>query len=329
ALLDYSERMMQSVLRSIPDGAYRAVDFLDDDGISPAPLRIAVEIRVRGSRAEIDFTGSAPECQGNVNAVIAITESSVFYVFRCLVGEDVPATAGLMRPIRVIAPERTIVNAGPPRAVAGANVGTSQRIADVLLRALPGRIPAASQGTMNNFTFGGADTRPRRAGAPFAYYETIAGGMGARPDRDGMSGVHTNMTNSLNTPIEVLEISYPVRVHRYGLRRGSGGKGRFRGGDGVVREIEMLVDAQIGLLCERRTTAPYGLDGGAPGAKGVNEVIYPSARPGKPRGKGKRLPSKCSLYVPAGSAIRVSTPGGGGYGKTARKRGQEGRAQSS
>lgn len=333
-LLDYSEQMMRSVLRSIPDGIYPAEDFMDDDGISPAPLRIAAEIRIRRGRAEIDFTGSAPECQGNINAVIAITESSIFYVFRCLVGEDVPATAGLMRPIRVIAPERTIVNAGPPRAVAGANVETSQRIADVLLRALaralPGRIPAASQGTMNNLTFGGLDIRPGRAPSPFAYYETIAGGMGARPGRDGISGIHTNMTNSLNTPIEVLEISYPVRVHRYGLRRGSGGAGRFRGGDGVIREVEMLVDSQIGLLCERRTIAPYGLAGGDPGKKGLNQVTYSTSRAGKsPRGMTKRLPSKCNLYVPAGSVIRVETPGGGGYGKAARgQRRGNGGAQS-
>lgn len=333
-LLDYSEQMMRSVLQSIPDGSYRAVDYMDDDGISPHPLRIAVEIRIRGRRAEVDFTGSSPECQGNVNAVIAITESSIFYVFRCLVAEDVPATAGLMRPIRVIAPERSIVNAGPPRAVAGANVETSQRVADVLLRALaralPGRIPAASQGTMNNFTFGGADTRPGRGGAPFAYYETIAGGMGARPSRDGISGIHTNMTNSLNTPVEVLEISCPVRVRRYGLRRGSGGAGRFRGGDGIVREVEMLVDAQIGLLCERRTTAPYGLAGGSPGAKGKNELLRPTVRRGKAGPvRRQRLPSKCNLYVRSGSVIRVETPGGGGYGVPQRSKGKRiGRAQS-
>jgi N-methylhydantoinase B len=246
-----------------------------------------------------------------VNAVAAISESAVFYVFRCLLDEQVPATSGLMGPIRVIAPEGTIVNARPPRAVAGGNVETAQRIVDTLLRALaravPGRIPAASSGTMNNFTFGGADTRRGRDGAPFAYYETIAGGMGARPGRDGISGVHTHMTNSLNTPTEVFEITYPVRVRRYGLRRGSGGKGKYRGGDGIVREVELLVDAQVGLLSDRRKTAPYGLAGGGDGAKGKNELIS--------RGRRKRLASKCGFYATAGDIVRIESPGGGGWGR--------------
>jgi N-methylhydantoinase B len=307
-LLDYSERMMRSVLRDIPNGAYRGADFLDDDGIGDRPLRIAVRIRVRGEHAEVDFTGSAPQCAGSVNAVEAITYSAVYYLFRCLLDEDVPATSGLMRPIRVIAPAGTIVNARPPAAVAGGNVETSQRIVDALLRALsraiPGRIPAASQGTMNNLTFGGADSR--RGGAPFAYYETIAGGLGARPGKDGISGIHTHMTNSLNTPIEVLEHTYPVRVRRYGLRSGSGGKGKWRGGDGVVREIELLTETQVGLLCDRRRFAPFGLSGGHAGAKGKNTLIV--------RGRAKRVPSKCSFNAPAGAVVRVETPGGGGWG---------------
>ncbi len=310
-LLEYSAAMTRSVLRRIPDGTYRGVDFLDDDGITRKPLRIAVTIRIQGARAEVDFFGSSPECAGSVNAVAAIAESAVYYVFRCLLDEQVPATSGLMWPIRVIAPRGTIVNARPPRAVAGGNVETSQRITDALLRALaralPARIPAASQGTMNNLTIGGADDRPGHHGVPFAYYETIAGGMGARPGLDGVSGVHTHMTNSLNTPTEVLEIAYPFRVRRYGLRRGSGGQGKWRGGDGIVRELELLVDSQLGLLSDRRTIAPYGLAGGAPGAKGRNEVEI--------RGRRKRLPSKCGLYVPRGSVIRIETPGGGGWGK--------------
>jgi N-methylhydantoinase B len=310
-LLEYSDAMMRSALRGIPDGTYRGVDYLDDDGISAKPIRIAVTIRVRGERAQVDFSGSDPECAGSVNAVAAIAESAVFYVFRCLLDEQVPATSGLMRPVRVIAPEGTIVNARPPRAVAGGNVETAQRIVDTLLRALaravPSRIPAASSGTMNNFTFGGADTRPGRGGAPFAYYETIAGGMGARPGRDGISGVHTHMTNSLNTPTEVFEITYPVRVRRYGLRRGSGGKGKYRGGDGIVREVELLVDAQVGLLSDRRAIAPYGLAGGGPGAKGKNELIS--------RGRRKRLASKCGIYATAGDIVRIESPGGGGWGK--------------
>jgi len=310
-LLEYSDAMMRSALRAIPDGTFRGEDYLDDDGISAKPIRIAVTIRVQGERAEVDFSRSDPECEGSVNAVAAIAESAVFYVFRCLLDEQVPATSGLMRSIRVIAPPGTIVNARPPRAVAGGNVETAQRIVDTLLRALaralPGKIPAASSGTMNNFTFGGLDIRRGRDGTPFAYYETIAGGMGARPGLEGISGVHTHMTNSLNTPTEVLEITYPVRVRQYGLRRGSGGRGKYRGGDGIVREIELLVDAQVGLLGERRTIAPYGLSGGGAGRKGKNELIS--------RGRRKRLPSKCGFYVHSGDAIRIESPGGGGWGK--------------
>ncbi|MGH9796107.1 MAG: hydantoinase B/oxoprolinase family protein [Candidatus Acidiferrales bacterium] len=307
-LLEYSARMMAGALAEIPDGAYRGEDFLDSDGISDQPIRIAVTIRKRGRRAEIDFTGSSPQCAGSVNAVEAITYSAVFYVFRCLVSEQVPATSGLMRPMRVIAPAGTIINARPPAAVAGGNVETSQRTVDALLRALaravPQRIPAASQGTMNNFTVGGVDPR---TGAPFAYYETIAGGLGARPGLDGISGIHTHMTNSLNTPIEVLEHAYPVRVRRYGLRPGSGGAGKWRGGDGVVREIEMLADVQVSLLCDRRRFGPYGLAGGRAGKPGKNELIGGGSR--------KQLEAKCSFYAPAGAVVRIETPGGGGWGK--------------
>ncbi|MBI1738872.1 MAG: hydantoinase B/oxoprolinase family protein, partial [Acidobacteria bacterium] len=315
-LLEYSARMTRAMLKKIPDGTYRAEDFLDSDGIAPQRLRIAVTIRKRGTHAEVDFTGSAPQCAGSINAVEAITWSAVFYVFRCLLDEQVPATSGLMRPIRVVAPQGSIVNARPPAAVAGGNVETSQRIVDTLFRALaravPTRIPAASQGTMNNLTFGGADTR--HSGEPFAYYETIAGGMGARPGLDGLSGIHTHMTNSLNSPVEVLEHAYPLRVRKYGLRRGSGGKGRWRGGDGIVREIELLAETQVGLLCDRRETSPYGLSGGAPGAKGKNELVV--------KGKAKRLAAKCSFYAPAGALVRVETPGGGGWGPPRRTQGR-------
>lgn len=310
-LLDYSDRMMRATLRAIPDGVYRATDFLDDDGIADRPLRLAVAIRIRGSRAEVDFTGTAPQCAGSVNSVRAITESAVFYVFRCLVDEQVPATAGLLRPIRVIAPEGTLVNARPPAAVAGGNVETSQRTADVLLRALaraiPARIPAASQGTMNNLTLGGADPR---TGEPFAYYETIAGGMGARPGLPGISGIHTHMTNSLNSPVEALEHAYPVRVRCYALRRGSGGAGRWRGGDGIVREIELLTETQLGLLCDRRKIAPWGLAGGGAGKPGKNLLLL--------RGRARPLPSKTTLYAPAGAVLRIETPGGGGWGRKRR-----------
>jgi N-methylhydantoinase B len=312
-LLDYSAKMMAAALAAIPDGVYRAEDFLDDDGVSDHPLRIAVTIRVHRRRAEVDFTGSAPQCAGSVNAVAAITQSAVFYVFRCLLNEEVPATSGLMRPIRAIAPPSTIVNARPPAAVAGGNVETSQRIVDTLLRALaraiPLRIPAASQGTMNNLTFGGADAR--HGGTPFAYYETIAGGTGAGPNCDGWNASHSHMTNTLNTPIEVLEHVYPVRVHRYALRHGSGGSGKFRGGDGIIREIEMLADAHISVLSDRRKISPYGLSGGSPGAAGKNEIIF--------HGRARRIPSKCTFYAPAGTVVRIETPGGGGWGRAETK----------
>jgi len=308
-LLDYSARMMAATIATIPNGIYRAEDFLDDDGVTDEPQRIAVTIRIRGKDAEVDFTGSASQCAGSVNAVAAITESAVFYVFRCLLDEQVPATSGLMRTIRVIAPAGTIVNALLPAAVAGGNVETSQRIVDTLLkalaRAIPSRIPAASQGTMNNLTFGGRD--PRHGGEPFAYYETIAGGTGGGPGHPGNNGAHSHMTNTLNTPTEVLEHVYPVRVHRYALRKNSGGRGKFPGGEGLIREIEMLADVQAGILSDRRKLRPYGLMGGSPGSPGKNEIVI--------KGKARRLASKCTFRVLAGAMIRIETPGGGGWGK--------------
>jgi N-methylhydantoinase B len=310
-LLEYSAEIMRAALRDIPDGIYRGEDFLDNDGVTDKPIAIRVKIRIRGARAEVDFTGSSPECAGSVNAVKAIADSAVFYVFRCLVDDQVPATSGLLRPIRIVAPEGTVVNARPPCAVAGGNVETSQRIVDSLLRAmaraLPAKIPAASQGTMNNLTFGGRDTRPAHGGAPFAYYETIAGGMGARPGRDGENGIHTHMTNSLNTPVEVLEHAYPLRVRRYGIRAGSGGAGKYRGGGGIVREIELLVPMQVGMLSDRRKFAPYGLAGAAAGKRGKNEVTI--------SGQRRRVPAKGSFYAPAGSIVLIETPGGGGLGR--------------
>ena len=310
-LLDYSARMMRATLRRIPAGTYAAEDFLDDDGITSGPVRIRVQIRVRGGRAVVDFAGSAPQVAGCVNAVRAITVSAVFYVFRCLVPEETPATAGLLRPIEVITPSRSVVAADPPAAVAAGNVETSQRIVDTLLRALakaiPERIPAASQGTMNNFTLGGLGPD----GEPFAYYETIAGGMGARATLDGLDGIHTHMTNSLNTPIEALESFYPVRVRRYALRRGSGGRGRHRGGDGVVREVELLTGAQVAILADRRRFPPYGLAGGRPGKLGRSLWL-------KQNGEVVSLPGKCTVNARAGDAVRIETPGGGGWGRTRR-----------
>jgi len=315
ALQKYSARLMREALAHIPEGVYRAEDCLDDDGFSPRPVWLRVTIRIRQGRATVDFSGSAPACRGSVNAVLAITYSAVFYVFRCLLGEDVPACAGLMGPIELRAPEGSVVNARAPAAVAAGNVETSQRIVDVLLKALaqalPGRIPAASSGTMNNVSFGGIYAHPSpRAGEPFAYYETIAGGMGARPEADGLSGVHTHMTNSSNTPIEALESAYPVRVRSYSIRHGSGGHGRFRGGDGIVREIEFLTDVRGSILSDRRRFQPYGLHGGKPGRPGKNRLRLP----GTPR-RVVALPSKAAFAAPKGSILSVASPGGGGWGK--------------
>jgi N-methylhydantoinase B len=319
-LLDYSEEIMRAFLAEVPPGTYRAEDFLDDDGVTEVPVRIAVAItfdrpqksKIKNQKSKIayvDFTGSAPQVQGSVNAVEAITWSACFYVFRCLLAEDVPATAGLMRPLEVIAPKGTVVNSTPPSPVAGGNVETSQRIVDVLLRALaqaiPARIPAAASGTMNNLTLGGIDPR---TGEPFAYYETIAGGMGARPDRDGVSGVHVHMTNSLNTPAEALEYAYPFRITRYSLRPDSGGKGKHRGGDGIVREIEVLTDADVAILSDRRKRGPWGLAGGGEGAPGKTEIV-------RLDGTVETLKSKDSTRLKKGERVRVSSPGGGGFGK--------------
>ena len=336
-LLVYSEEMMRAFLRTIPLGQYQAEDFLDNDGVEDKPVRIAVTIRVAASTAKkspsvetrlaastsasrgkphtnvtLDFTGSDPQVQGAINAVEAITYSACFYVFRCLLREDVPATSGLMRPIRVIALSGTVVNAKPPAAVAGGNVETSQRIVDVLLKALaqaiPDRIPAAAAGTMNNLTIGGIDPR---SGEPFTYYETIAGGMGARSTKDGVSGVHTHMTNSLNTPAEALEYAYPIRLRQYSLRSKSGGVGFHTGGDGIVREIEVLTDTQVTLLADRRSRGPYGLAGGADAAPGRTLIV-------RRDGSTEELPGKISVRLRSGERVRIESPGGGGWGRPKR-----------
>jgi len=313
-LIRYSARMMRAAIKEIPDGVYEAEDALDSDGVSDEPCTLRVRVEIKGERARVDFEGSAPQVAGPVNAVEAITVSAVSYVFRCLLGaEEVPASAGLMEPIETLAPRGTIVNALPPAPVAGGNVETSQRIVDVLFKALaqalPGRIPAASQGTMNNLTIGGVDAR---TGREFAYYETIAGGMGARPARDGLSAVHTHMTNSLNTPVEALEYAYPLRVRAYAIRANSGGRGKQRGGCGVVREIETLVDARMSLLADRRRRAPYGLAGGAEGHTGHDSIMRVDTNG---RTRTRRIKAKGSWELKAGDRVRIETPGGGGHGK--------------
>ncbi len=319
-LLDYAEELMRAFLQRVPPGEYRAEDFLDGDGISDRAVKIAVTLRVHAGQGDrgrgrprhtvtVDFTGSDPQVEGAVNAVAAITFSACFYVFRCLLTEDVPAAAGLMRPIEVIAHGGTIVNARPPAAVAGGNVETSQRIVDVLLRALsqaiPDRIPAAASGTMNNLTIGGIDPR---TGEPFAYYETIAGGMGARPTKNGISGVHTHMTNSLNTPAEALEYAYPLRVRKYSLRPESGGQGTFHGGDGIVREIEVLTDCDVTLLADRRVRGPGGLSGGKDGLPGKAFIT-------RIDGTIESMSGKFSTRLREGERVTIESPGGGGWGR--------------
>ena len=319
AMLSGSERLMGQILADLPGGEWKAEDFLDDDGVLPGPIGIRVTVRndPKRRRAIVDFTGTDSQVPGSLNAVYAITWSAVFYVFRCLLPSGIVATAGLMRPIKVLAPQGTIVNAVAPAAVAGGNVETSQRIVDTLLRALapalPDRIPAASSGTMNNLTIGGLDLRPLSRSGPrsetsYTYYETIAGGLGGSPIRAGASGHHAHMTNSLNTPVEALEYAYPFRMVRYALRKHSGGAGQHRGGDGLVREIELLGDAQVTLLADRRKTQPWGLAGGGAGSPGLTALIRD--------GVEQPLSGKCTVELTAGTRIRIESPGGGGWGKS-------------
>lgn len=313
AVQDYAERLTRAAIGRIPNGTYEFEDALDDDGLSDEPLPIRLRLAVRGELLHFDFSGSAPEQPSSLNAVAAVTRSAVYYVVRCLLDEDAPTNDGCLRPIAFTLPEGSIVNARPPRAVSAGNVETSQRIVDVVLgalaQALPDRIPAASAGTMNNVTIGGFDSE---RGRPFAYYETLAGGSGAGPNGDGLSAVHTHMTNTMNTPVEALELTYPFRVREYALRRGSGGAGRYRGGDGLVREYEFLTPAQVTVVGERRRRGPWGLRGGAPGTPGRDLLIETG-------GRRRRLPSKAQFQARAGSRLRIETPGGGGRGRRRRR----------
>jgi N-methylhydantoinase B len=309
ALQAYSERLTRATIATWPDGVYRfedVVEWGEGDAVTLLPIRLTATIV--GDAITFDFAGSAPTMRGSLNAVIAITQSACYYVVRALVGDDVPMNAGCFAPVQVVAPQNSLVHASAPAAVAGGNVETSQRITDVVLgalaQALPDLIPAASQGTMNNLTLGGQ----RADGSPYAYYETIAGGMGASATGDGLSGVQVHMTNTLNTPLEALEMAYPLRLVRYGLRRGSGGAGRQRGGDGVVREYLLLAPATVTLLSERRSVAPWGLAGGDDGALGRNCLIHAD-------GTVEELPGKFTRYLPAGVRLRIETPGGGGWGR--------------
>jgi N-methylhydantoinase B len=311
ALVSYADRLVRAGLQGVPAGEYRGADVLDDDGFGHGPLPIEVTLRVGGGELEVDFTGTCGQTEGGVNAVAAVTVSCVRYVVRCVVeallGEALPAGGGALEAVRVVLPPRSLVSADPPASVAAGNVETSQRIADVLLRAfagaLPELIPAQSQGTMNNVAMGGTDPR---TGEPFAYYETMAGGMGGGPRGPGLSGVHVHMTNSLNTPVEALEHAYPLRVRHYGLRRGSGGGGQHRGGDGVRRDLELLGPATVSLLTERRASRPSGAAGGGDGGPGENVLVRAGAE--------RPLPAKATLDLQQGDVLSIRSPGGGGWG---------------
>jgi N-methylhydantoinase B/oxoprolinase/acetone carboxylase alpha subunit len=303
----YGERRMRAVLAALPDGRWWFEDVIDSTGSAPSqqhPARIAVTVTLAGDEITFDFTGTDPQARGNVNAVAAVTVSSVAFALRTAVDPTIPANGGSLRPVHVIAPAGTIVAAQLPAAVGAGNVEVSQRIADVCLgalaQALPDRVGAAGQGTMNNVLIGGAD---------WVYYETVAGGEGAHPGRDGMGGVHTAMTNTRNTPIEALERHFPLRVLRYRLRSGSGGAGRFRGGEGIERDLQVLEDCTLSLIAERRVSQPWGLQGGGPGAVGEDWLL-----PGGDEARAERLADKCTLSLKAGDVVRMLTPGGGGWG---------------
>ncbi|MFQ5896396.1 MAG: hydantoinase B/oxoprolinase family protein, partial [Nitrospinota bacterium] len=307
ALQTHAEEMTRAAIRAMPDGVYEFTDYMDDDGVGEGPVPIRVKLTIRGDTLTVDYTGSAPQTRGSVNAVESIALTAVNYVVRALVDYDIPVNAGVMDPVTVVAPPGTVVNSRFPAAVAGGNVETSQRMVDAILgafaKALPGRVPAASCGSMNNLSLGGLDPR---TGEPYTYYETVGGGMGASPRGEGEDAIHTHLTNTMNTPIEALEHAFPFRVRRYGIWRGSGGRGRFRGGSGIVREIELLGDATLSLMTERRGLPPWGLCGGEDGNPGENLLLR--------SGRRIRLPGKTRVEVRKGDVFRMSTPGGGGGG---------------
>jgi N-methylhydantoinase B len=300
AIIDYSRARMRDELAAFPDGTYDASDVLEGDGVTDADIPIEVSITVDGAAVDVDFAGSAEQCAGNMNAPLSVAKSAVYFVVRSITDPEIPPNHGSYADIDVVAPDGTVVNPNPPAAVVGGNVETSQRLTDVVFaafaEAVPERVPAGSQGTMNNLIIGNRD----RDG--FTYYETIAGGFGARPDKDGMDGVQVGMTNTLNTPIEALEAEYPFTVEEYAFREGSGGDGEHRGGLGLTRSLTVETDAVVSLLTERRRHRPQGAAGGEPGALGENLV------------DGEPLAAKTTREIDAGTTVTVRTPGGGGYG---------------
>jgi N-methylhydantoinase B/oxoprolinase/acetone carboxylase alpha subunit len=308
-VLDYGERRMRAALAGLADGSWTFVDALDSCGPGPdqqAPAVIRVAVTIAGEHVTFDFAGSSPQRAGNLNAPEAVTVSAVAYALRTAIDPSIPPNGGALRTVSIAVPAGSILAATTPAAVAAGNVEVSQRVADVCLGALaqavPDRVGAASQGTMNNLLIGGNG---------WVYYETMAGGQGGRPGRAGMSGVHTAMTNTKNTPIEAFERAYPLRVRRLRLLPGSGGRGRFDGGDGIEREIELLVDATVSLITERRRSRPWGLAGGESGRSGENWLL-----PGGDEARAERLSDKCTVALRAGDVVRIRTPGGGGWGPT-------------
>jgi len=311
-ILASTERQARAAIARLPRGRWRFADVLDGDGLTPGPVRIAVTLTLDGRRARADFTGSDPQRHGPVNAVLAVTKAATLYAVRCALAEDIPVNDGLLRTVEVIAPEGCVVNARPPAAVGAGNVETSQRVVDVVLgalaKALPDRVPAASSGTMNNVLVGGVDPR---SGRPFAYYETLGGGHGAGPGWDGASAMQAHMTNTRNTPVEALEHAYPLRVRSSRVRRGSGGAGRWRGGEGIERSLELLADARVTVIAERRARGPWGLAGGAAGGAGETRV-----RSRQTGGRDVRMDSKFTVDLPKGAVLTVASPGGGGWGRS-------------
>ena len=295
---DYAERLALTGLQKIPDGTYRFTDVMDSDGMGNSDIPIKVKITVAGGQVEVDFAGTSAQVSGNINCPKSVTAAAVYYCFHCLMPVETPPCAGSLRSIKMVVPERSLLNAVYPAAVAAGNVETSTRIVDVisgaLARALPEIIPAASQGSMNNVTFGSDH---------WDYYETIGGGMGGGASFPGLDAIHSHMTNTLNTPIEVMEMNYPVRVNRYCIRRNSGGAGRHPGGNGIIREFHFKESAQVTLLTERRHNPPWGIASGKPAATGGN---YLNDDP---------IEAKVSVQANPGDRLRIETPGGGGWGK--------------
>ncbi|AJF27646.1 5-oxoprolinase (plasmid) [Haloarcula sp. CBA1115] len=304
AVIEYSRERVEAELDGLPDGTYRAQDILEGDGVTDTDIPIEVAVTIDGASIAVDFDGTADQVAGNLNAPLSVAKSAVYFVVRAITDPEIPPNHGCYEPVSVSVPEGSILDPKPPAAVVGGNVETSQRVMDVTLAALaeavPNKVPAGGQGTMNNLIIGD------RTG-DFTYYETIGGGFGARPEKDGMDGVQVGMTNTLNTPVEAMETEYPLRVERYALRPSSGGDGRYRGGLGLERTVTVETDATVSLLTERRRTAPAGIDGGEDGATGENLV------------DGEPVPAKASVDVEAGTTVSVRTPGGGGHGDPAER----------